>query len=230
MSNWPESWLTERGYAVSGDRATLTPDASSQPPVGSKPTAPPGGPSPAPATGSTPLPGVHAQGEVAALDLATRCGWAVGPAERIRSGVADFGQALTGLPIEQRHGYLFMAAEKWITSLLLHHRPALLVVEDSGSGLQGDATRVIVGLRAIALLVSRKHGVPCRTVPASQWKAWAKGLGWTMDDKSDERDARWLLRYWVATGGMAKTKSSAARHAARKAQGQLPIKTRRARL
>lgn len=228
MANWPESWLTERGYAVTGDRATLDTHASRQPPSGSKPMVPPGGPSPASAPATPPL-GVHTHGEVAALDLATRCGWAIGPVDRIRSGVADFGQALAGLPIEQRHGYLFMAAEKWITTMVLQHRPALVVVEDSGSGLQGDATRVIVGLRAIALLACRKHATPCRTVPASQWKAWARGLGWTMDDKSDERDARWLLRYWLATGGMAKGNSAASRRAARKAQGQLAIKPRRTR-
>lgn len=128
-----------------------------------------------------------------ALDLAKKCGFD-GPAG---SGVADFDPGRL-LELTDRHAKIFDTFGQWLAGSITAHAPHVLVLEELvGRGLQGEAARVLPGLRAVALMTARRRELLIDLVNVSAWKPWAKKNipGWV---KSDEGDARAMRAYWLA--------------------------------
>ena len=135
---------------------------------------------------------------VLSLDLASRTGWCVADAERIVSGRVDFTPR-GKLDPATKHALIFDRASSWLSDMIDTYRPTVCALEDStGRTLQGQAARVLLGLRAVALVVLHRREVLVDPVANTTWKAWATRRGWRLCDKSDEQDARWLALYWQA--------------------------------
>lgn len=131
---------------------------------------------------------------VLALDLGTKCGWAVsfGP-----SGVHSF-EHRDRVMDEVRHGRLGFRFAGWLGDLIVEHGPSYVVIERAvGRDLKGHAGQVLLGLRMIALAQCFAHELAVQEIAEGEWKAWArKNLPeWV---KGDEADAKALLAYWLA--------------------------------
>lgn len=131
---------------------------------------------------------------VLALDLGTATGWAVsgGP-----SGVQSFATA-DSVSDEVRHGRLGWRFGGWLGDMLLTYRPAVVAIERMvGTRLQGQAARVLLGMRMVALATCRAHDIATVEVSSKEWQAWAKRAGYPWV-KGNEQDALALLAYFEA--------------------------------
>lgn len=137
---------------------------------------------------------------VLALDCASRTGWAVYADGRQSSGTIDFAARHAKADTVMRHAGIFDRASSWLSDQIDLFRPSVVVLEDSaGRSLQGEAGRVLLGLRAVVLVVCRRREILVDPVSNSAWKAWMRRThGWTAADKSDRSDAENLLAYWLS--------------------------------
>lgn len=126
-----------------------------------------------------------------ALDLATSCGFD-GPAG---SGIANFDPG-SRLELLDRHSRIFDMAGLWLAEAITLHKPHVLLLEGAG-GFRGKGSKVLLGLRAIALMTARRREILVDTVTASEWQPWARrNLRWSKID--DEQDAIAMRAYWLA--------------------------------
>lgn len=134
-----------------------------------------------------------------ALDLATKTGVAAARGSDIYFNTTlDFKPRCKALDPLTRQARIFDRASLAISDLIDEHMPSVVVLEDSGSNLKGQAARVLLGLRAIALVVCWRREILVDPISSSEWKAWARQRWWTPEDKNDASDARWMLAHWIA--------------------------------
>lgn len=118
------------------------------------------------------------------LDLGTRLGWAT----RELSGSVNFWSDPYDQAIDN-HARLFDRFSAWLGDQVFIHKPAVLVLEKNPA-LKGAAAPVLLGLRAVALVIGYRHELVLDELP---------NLGRRPADKSDENDAKRLLARWDAT-------------------------------
>lgn len=136
---------------------------------------------------------------ILSIDAASRLGWCLGLENGIElGGSIDLRPRSKKLDTLERQARIFDHAALWIADMLAKHRPSVVVLEDSGSNLRGEAARVLLGLRAVILLACWRHEIVVDPISSNSWKAWARGHGWLEADKGDEADARQLLAFWRA--------------------------------
>lgn len=120
------------------------------------------------------------------LDLGTRTGWATRESVGARNFWSDPYDGCV-----DNHARLFDRFSAWLSDMVSEHKPAVLVLEKNPAlGRLGAAAPVLLGLRAVALVVGLRHDILLDEVPSSNRRA---------ADKSDEADALRILERWVAT-------------------------------
>lgn len=118
------------------------------------------------------------------LDLGTKTGWAT----REQSGAINFWADPYDQAIDN-HARLFDRFSAWLGDQVFIHKPAVLVLEKNPA-LKGAAAPVLLGLRAVALVVAYRHELVLDELP---------NAGRRRADKSDENDAIALRNRWLAT-------------------------------
>lgn len=107
---------------------------------------------------------------ILALDLARRVGWCAG--ERI-GGSKLFDQ--------RDYGELSLAYSRWLSDLIVEHRPRLVVPELPPAGLKGHASLILNGLFWDTHRIAALHEVSRRQIDPQTLKLWATG-----DRKADK--------------------------------------------
>jgi crossover junction endodeoxyribonuclease RuvC len=139
-----------------------------------------------------------------ALDLGTRCGWALWDGARLESGVQVFD-----LKRGESPGMRFVRFNAWLASWAPDTpRPALIAYEQTHHR-GGAATEVAAGLATRVQEFCARHGVEHVAVHSATLKKWATGKGnadkagmlaavcrrWKPVTDDNETDAVALLQY-----------------------------------
>lgn len=129
---------------------------------------------------------------VLAVDPGSVTGWACSLGT---SGAVDLRKPkIKDLAEPAWHGLLGMRFDSWLDAALSTTRAGVLVVERQLT--HGLSSRVLLGLRMIAMVRGRGRGILVEECWTSQWRPWAeRELAWW--EKSDELDARAMLNYWM---------------------------------
>ncbi len=150
------------------------------------------------------------QRRILALDLGTNTGWAsnVLEAKVAFSGSREFSGEITG--------WMYLAFKQWLVQWLKEHPVQLVVYEETFSGRNMNADKVLHGFLAIVqyvhaeLYVDQETRFSLQKVHQSKIKKFATGKGNAKKDAmagaylsrfgvspldSDQCDAVWLLKY-----------------------------------
>ena len=111
-------------------------------------------------------------GLVLALDLGTKCGWAVGGKGVIISGVIDLKPTRF-----ESAGMRFIRLLGFLKTLLEQTPVALVVVEEVRRDRGTDAAHIYGGLLGAMQAWAEENGVPYTAQPVGTIKKWACGKG-----------------------------------------------------
>jgi Holliday junction resolvasome RuvABC endonuclease subunit len=146
-----------------------------------------------------------------ALDLATRCGWALLENGRLESGTDTFDVKRGESP-----GTRYLRFNRWLDEFALHPSAGLprveLIVFEQAHQRGGAATEVAAGFSTRVMEFCAKHGIEHASVHTASLKKWTTGKGnadkaamleavarrWKRVDTDDEADAVALLYYALA--------------------------------
>jgi len=146
-----------------------------------------------------------------ALDLATRCGWALLENGRLESGTDTFDVKRGESP-----GTRYLRFNRWLNEFALHPSAGLprveLIVFEQSHHRGGAATEVAAGFSTRVLEFCAAHGIEHASVHTATLKKWTTGKGnadkaamleavarrWRRVDDDNEADAIALLYYALA--------------------------------
>lgn len=135
---------------------------------------------------------------VLALDPGVSLGWAVvAPNEVEHSGEHSLKKHgdRKHWNASDRHAAYFDRCSNIVTRLMEDHQPEAVLIEEMVGSMKGEASRVLLGIRATALIVCRRRGAMPLEVNNSKWSGWARHRGYVKGDDGD--DALWMARYWI---------------------------------
>lgn len=148
---------------------------------------------------------------VLALDMATRCGWAINDdTGDVVSGWADFSAGCPKGSITVRHPYLLAQAFGVLDELMSVGKPETVIIEmDFARGIGGKLLERFAG---IAMALAQKHGAAVVSIMPGTWRKEIFGTGKLSTDDAkaaaiaragvgddNEAEARCILEYGLRT-------------------------------